>query len=76
MSEQEFQSKVIDSLARLETNMKLLVGDDGNQGKVKHMEEDIATLNHYRDYAGGVMATLGFIWTGLVVLVEYLLHRK
>lgn len=41
---EDFQSKVIGTLARLETKMDLLVGADGNGGTIADLEERVDTI--------------------------------
>jgi hypothetical protein len=51
---EDFQSKVIDSLARLETHMEDLVGN-GKPGRVANLEEDVEDLKKTRWTLGGAV---------------------
>ena len=50
----EFQVRVIDSLARLETHMESLVGN-GQPGRVSVLETDIEALKKARWTIGGLV---------------------
>ena len=44
MSDQDFREQVIGSLVRLETKMNYLVGEDGNGGRMKDLEDRTTAL--------------------------------
>lgn len=57
MTHDEFQIKVIDSLARLETKMTDLVGN-GKPGRVRLLEMAVASLNKWRWIVVGSALTI------------------
>lgn len=50
---EEFQQKVLTGLTRLETKMDLLVGADGNAGKMAACEQRIDRLESVHDRVSG-----------------------
>lgn len=61
MEHEEFQTKVVESLARLETHMTSLVGN-GQKGRVTKLEEAVESLNRWRwIIAGGVIVISAFV---------------
>jgi hypothetical protein len=54
METKEFQNHVIDTLARLDTNMKSLVGN-GQPGRIQCIEDDVEELKKARWTFGGLM---------------------
>lgn len=57
MDHEEFQTKVVESLARLETNMENLVGN-GQPGRVTKLEEEVKDLSKWRWIIGGVIIAI------------------
>ena len=60
MDHQEFQTKVVDSLARLETHMEDLVGN-GKPGRVKELEDQVDGLSKWRWFLGGAIIAISAI---------------
>lgn len=57
MDQEQFHADVIASLARLETNMKSLVGN-GQPGRVTQLEEAVESLNRWKWIVAGVIITI------------------
>ena len=53
MGHDEFQGQVIAGIARLETKMNLLVGPDGNNGKISVIEDRLDKLESEQDKSQG-----------------------
>lgn len=62
MEPQEFQLHVIESLARLETNMTTLVGN-GQPGRVTKLEDRVDSLRRWR-----------WLITGGIIAISALIH--
>jgi hypothetical protein len=57
MDTEEFQLHVVKALARLDANMKTLIGN-GQPGRIEKIEIDVKSLNRWRWIIGGVVVTL------------------
>ncbi len=76
MSEAEFQRHVTDSLARLETKMDLLVGDDGAGGRLAQMDAEIESLKRHRWRQSGALSIIGgLVGAAITGLTEYFSFR-
>lgn len=62
MEHEEFQLKVVESLARLETHMQDLVGN-GKPGRVTNLEKEVQALARWR-----------WIITGGIITVSVIIH--
>jgi len=62
-----FESKVVESLSRLETQMETLVGN-GQPGIITKQEERIAALEQFKAKAIGYGAAIAFVVSMLVKL--------
>jgi hypothetical protein len=65
MEQDNFQSHVIDSLARLETNMKDLVGN-GQPGRVKILENEVSSLKKARWTFAGIIVGATAVISALI----------
>jgi len=66
MTQDDFQSHVIEALARLDTHMESLVGN-GQPGRVGKLEEKVDDLSRIRWAFGGIV-------TGISVTVSAIVH--
>lgn len=66
MDQDQFQTHVIDVLARLDENMKSLVGN-GQPGRVTKLEDKVEALQRERWYAGGIV-------TGVSTIIGTIIH--
>lgn len=75
MSDPEFQRHVTDSLARLETKMTILVGEDGTGGRMASVEDRVSSLERHRwKQAGFLSAVSAIIGAAFSALVAYWRH--
>ncbi|MGH9404395.1 MAG: hypothetical protein ACRD3D_01005 [Terriglobia bacterium] len=78
MTDQAFQEHVIDSLARLETDMRALVGN-GQPGRVDKIEAEISSLQESRARGRGAIAAIGAcaaaLATAATLLTDYLIRH-
>jgi hypothetical protein len=61
--ETDFQTSVTRTLARLETKMDLLVGPDGNNGKISAIEGRLDQIESTQDQDAGRRQGLGWVKT-------------
>jgi hypothetical protein len=66
MTPEDFQSHVVDTLARLDTNMTMLVGN-GHPGRVTRIEDDLEDLKKARWTIGGMIV-------GITTAVSAVIH--
>jgi hypothetical protein len=57
MNTEDFQTHVVDALARLDTKVTDLVGN-GQPGRVSRLEEKVDTINRWRWVIAGVVLSL------------------
>lgn len=66
MASTEFEQKVVDSLARLETHMQTIVGDSTNPGRIPKLESKVEELQKDRNWFAGVAIGASTVLSGLV----------
>lgn len=72
----EFETHVTDSLARLETNLKEILGN-GQPGRLQRIEEDTENLKtEVNQIAGGrkALSWSAAVLSGAVAAIEFLFH--
>lgn len=57
MTDEEFKLHVVEALAKLDANMKSLIGN-GQPGRIEKLETDVKSINRWRWVIGGVVITL------------------
>lgn len=62
MNDQQFRDEMIAGMARLETNMLRLVGEDGEGGIVKRVRKLEDSRNYDRGIAAGISVAVSVIW--------------
>lgn len=76
MTDHDFQAKVLEGLAELKTDMKRLVGPDGNGGVIKEQDERLDKLERAKARQGGYIAAWGTFCTIGLSIFEYFAHKR
>jgi len=64
LTDHNFQTQVIDSLARLETKMDALVGKDGSGGSQGRLDVRVADLERDKWKRSGAIGVVGALFGG------------
>ncbi|MDE2105604.1 MAG: hypothetical protein KGL39_50725 [Patescibacteria group bacterium] len=80
VSHDEFQTLVLQGIARLETKMDSLVGQDGNGGKVADLHKRVGVLEVDKNRDSGRINWLGDmikagIGGGMVLVANWIWHK-
>lgn len=71
-AETGFEKRTIDTLARIETKMDILVGRDGNGGRLSDLENRMRSVEHRKWKISGMSGVAG---AGISYLVTWVIRH-